>query len=142
MCRYGALTFFKPRVLDPVTLQVLQQGLEGVDVAGVVGVYQIEQGASLSVFKQVVRLCLRQYLDKHLWLVGEDGHVEGRVALAGALKVHVGTVLNQVERDFVVAESGGHVKRRHAVHERLHEALLLDRVVIIIRGLRLFFLLD
>ena len=68
-CRLGLGSLLCAGCPQPMRLQVLKQGLEGLDVAGVVGIDQVQEGATLAVLEQGVSLRLSLQLDEHLGLV-------------------------------------------------------------------------
>jgi hypothetical protein len=51
--------------------------------------------------------------------------VKGTISLIIGLKIRIGALFNQVKGHVVVAKDGRHVEGRHAVHEGLHEVLLV-----------------
>ena len=83
-------------------------------------------------------MALSEQLNQHLWLVGEDSQVKCIVSLVVGLQIGIGTIFYQIECNLVVAQDSCELKRRHAVHEGLHEVLFVDVLVLFFFGFFLF----
>lgn len=106
-------------------LQIFKQGLERIEVAGNEDFDHVLEGSATEIRQIRVGLGLRQEFDDDLWLVGEDSQMQTRVPLDFGLEIRIGSMLNEVKHDLIVAKHTADLQWSHAILVCIHEELLL-----------------